>query len=65
MPHTKSSTAQDIELGRPTEIEYLKGYVVRACDAHGLPAPVNRTLHALVKLLEQGPKPAHTGSQRI
>jgi ketopantoate reductase len=27
---------------------------VRACDAHGLPAPVNRTLYALVKLLEQG-----------
>jgi 2-dehydropantoate 2-reductase len=53
MPNTKSSTAQDIELGRPTEIEYLNGYVVRECDAHGLPAPVNRTLYALVKLLEQ------------
>jgi 2-dehydropantoate 2-reductase len=53
MPNTKSSTAQDIELGRPTEIEYLNGYVVRECDALGLPAPVNRTLYALVKLLEQ------------
>jgi 2-dehydropantoate 2-reductase len=53
MPHTKSSTAQDIELGRPTEIEYLNGYVVRECDALGLPAPVNRTLYALVKLKEQ------------
>jgi 2-dehydropantoate 2-reductase len=53
MPHTKSSTAQDIELGRPTEIEYLNGYVVRECDKVGLPAPVNRTLYALVKLLEQ------------
>jgi ketopantoate reductase len=27
---------------------------VRECDARGLPAPVNRTLYALVKLLEQG-----------
>jgi ketopantoate reductase len=27
--------------------------VVRACDALGLPAPVNRTLYALVKLKEQ------------
>jgi 2-dehydropantoate 2-reductase len=53
MPHTKSSTAQDIEIGRPTEIEYLNGYVTRECDALGLPAPVNRTLYALVKLLEQ------------
>jgi 2-dehydropantoate 2-reductase len=54
MPQAISSTAQDLERGRPTEIDYLNGYVVRACDAHGLPAPVNRTLYALVKLLEQG-----------
>jgi 2-dehydropantoate 2-reductase len=53
MPLTISSTAQDMERGRPTEIEYLNGYVVRACDALGLPAPVNRTLYALVKLKEQ------------
>jgi 2-dehydropantoate 2-reductase len=54
MPLAMSSTAQDIERGRPTEIEYLNGYVVRECDARGLPAPVNRTLYALVKLKEQG-----------
>jgi 2-dehydropantoate 2-reductase len=56
MPQAISSTAQDLERGRPTEIDYLNGYVVRECDARGLPAPVNRTLHALVKLLEL-PKP--------
>src|SRR6266436_1938873 len=54
MQQAISSTAQDLERGRPTEIDYLNGYVVRACDARGLPAPVNRTLYALVKLLEQG-----------
>jgi 2-dehydropantoate 2-reductase len=54
MPQAVSSTAQDLERGRPTEIDYLNGYVVRECDALGLPAPVNRTLHALVKLLERG-----------
>jgi 2-dehydropantoate 2-reductase len=54
MPDAVSSTAQDICHGRPTEIDYLNGYVVRECDACGLPAPVNRTLHALVKLLERG-----------
>jgi 2-dehydropantoate 2-reductase len=53
MPQAMSSTAQDIARGRPTEIDYLNGYVVRECDALGLPAPVNRTLWALVKLLEQ------------
>jgi 2-dehydropantoate 2-reductase len=57
MPHAISSTAQDLQRGRTTEIDYLNGYVVRECDARGLPAPVNRTLHALVKLLEQGLSP--------
>jgi 2-dehydropantoate 2-reductase len=57
MPEAMSSTAQDIERGRPTEIEYLNGYVVRECDARGLPAPVNRTLYALVKLLERRETP--------
>ena len=55
MPQAISSTAQDLERGRGTEIDYLNGYVVRECDARGLPAPVNRTLHALVKLLERRP----------
>jgi len=53
MPDAVSSTAQDLARGRPTEIDYLNGYVVRESDARGLPAPVNRTLDALVKLLEQ------------
>ena len=57
MPQAISSTAQDLERGRTTEIDYLNGYVVHECDARGLPAPVNRTLHALVKLLEQGRSP--------
>ena len=55
MPGAISSTAQDIGRGRPTEIDYLNGYIVRECDARGLPAPINRTLHALVKLLERAP----------
>src|SRR5262249_1088490 len=61
MPTTISSTAQDLQRGRPTEIDYLNGYVVRECDALGLPVPVNRTLYALVKLKEQGQKSAPPG----
>ena len=52
MPAQISSTAQDIGLGKPTEIDALNGYVARRGEALGVPAPVNRTLHALVKLLE-------------
>ncbi len=52
MPAQISSTAQDIGFGKPTEVDALNGYVARRGEALGVPAPVNRTLHALVKLLE-------------
>jgi 2-dehydropantoate 2-reductase len=52
MPTQISSTAQDIGLGKATEIDALNGHVARRGAALGVPTPVNRTLHALVKLLE-------------
>jgi 2-dehydropantoate 2-reductase len=47
-----SSTAQDLARGRKTEIDALNGYVARRGAELGVPAPVNQTLHALVKLVE-------------
>jgi 2-dehydropantoate 2-reductase len=52
LDHTVSSTAQDIARGKRTEIDSLNGYVARLGEELGIPTPVNRTLHALVKLLE-------------
>jgi 2-dehydropantoate 2-reductase len=52
MPTQFSSTAQDLARGKPTEIDHLNGYVVRLGEALGIATPANRTLHALVKLLE-------------
>jgi 2-dehydropantoate 2-reductase len=49
-----SSTAQDILRGRRTEIDALNGFVAERARAHGIDTPVNRTLHALVKLRESG-----------
>ncbi len=46
-----SSTAQDLARGKPTEIDYLNGYVCRLGKKHGVPTPVNHTLLTLVKLL--------------
>jgi 2-dehydropantoate 2-reductase len=48
-----SSTAQDVQRGKPTEIDALNGLVAERGDALRIPTPVNRTLHALVKLREQ------------
>jgi 2-dehydropantoate 2-reductase len=53
MPTQVSSTSQDIALGRRTEIDALNGYLVRQAEALGVDVPVNRTLHALVKLRER------------
>ena len=52
MAEATSSTAQDLARGKPTEIDSLNGYVARCGAELGVPAPVNSTLHALVKLLE-------------
>jgi len=49
-----SSTAQDIVRGKPTEIDALNGFVVERANALSIDVPVNRTLHALVKLREAG-----------
>ena len=52
MPLQRSSTAQDLARGKPTEIDYLNGFVVRRGEALGIATPANRVLWALVKLLE-------------
>jgi 2-dehydropantoate 2-reductase len=52
MPGQYSSTAQDLSRGKRTEIDHLNGLVVRRGEALGVPTPVNRVLHALVKLIE-------------
>ncbi len=53
MPGAISSTAQDLARGKRTEIDALNGYVARRGAELGIATPVNRTLHALVKLLEE------------
>lgn len=47
-----SSTAQDLNRGRLTEIDALNGYVARRGAELAVPAPVNHALFTLVKLAE-------------
>jgi len=58
MPDQYSSTAQDIQRGKATEIDALNGFVAQKGAALGVDTPVNRTLHALVKLREMA-QPQH------
>ena len=52
MPGQRSSTAQDLARGKPSEIDHLNGFIVRRGRELGVPTPVNETLYALVKLVE-------------
>jgi len=51
-----SSTAQDLNRGRPTEIDALNGYIARRGAELGVPVPVNHALCTLVKLAERRPR---------
>lgn len=57
MPQQYSSTAQDLARGKPTEIDYLNGYVVRKGAALGIPTPANLALQVMVKLHEARQQP--------
>ncbi len=52
--HARSSMADDLARGRPTEIDALCGEVVRLARAHGRDAPLNARMRDLV---ETDPRP--------
>ena len=52
MAEAVSSTAQDMNRGKRTEIDSLNGYVSRRGAELGVSTPVNQALYALVKLAE-------------
>ena len=45
----ESSMLQDVKRGKRTEIDAISGEIVRLAEKLGMEAPVNKTLHALVK----------------
>ena len=49
----KTSMLQDIEMGRPLELESVVGAVLELGDMQGIPMPHTRTLYACTKLLIQ------------
>jgi 2-dehydropantoate 2-reductase len=53
MPNQTSSTAQDLARGKPSEIDFLNGYVVRKGAEFGVATPTNQALQVMVKLAER------------
>jgi 2-dehydropantoate 2-reductase len=52
MAEALSSTAQDMNRGKRTEIDSLNGYIARRGAELGVSTPVNHALYTLVKLVE-------------
>ncbi len=57
----RSSMADDLALGRPTEVDALCGAVVRLARAHGLGAPLNARMVALLST----PRPRAIGGRAL
>ncbi len=51
-----TSMYDDWKAGRPTEIDYLNGYVVRTGRELGIPTPVNEALTAMIKTITEKEK---------
>lgn len=52
-PQARSSMWDDLDRGRPTEVDYLNGEVVRLAQANGLEAPINARICELIHAAEQ------------
>ena len=50
----KSSSLQSLERGRPTEIQYFNGYIVRKGAEVGVVCPINDRLTRMVEEIEEG-----------
>jgi 2-dehydropantoate 2-reductase len=50
----KASMLQDLESGRPTEIDYINGVVSSAGEKYHVPTPANDTVVRVVKAIEAG-----------
>jgi 2-dehydropantoate 2-reductase len=53
----RTSMAEDLTQGRPTEIDALCGEVVRLAHAHGTAAPANERISELVRAWPRDPRP--------
>lgn len=64
-PVARSSMADDLAAGRPTEIDWINGEVLRLAEQHGTRAPANERLHALVQAAERSTTRPHWSGEAL
>ena len=62
-PEARSSMWEDLEAGRPTEIDYLQGEIVELAARAGRAAPINAALAGLVRAAEAGGRRDFSGEE--
>jgi len=55
-PEARSSMWEDLQAGRPTEIDYIQGEIVRLAENHRRSAPLNKRVMQLIKDAERAGK---------
>lgn len=50
----RPSMAQDVEKGRPTEIDHINGLIVERGTSHGIPTPLNAAICNVIRNIEAG-----------
>ena len=53
LPQNKTSTLQDIEAGRRTEVDIFSGTIMRLGKKYGIPTPYNEMFYNMIKVLEE------------
>lgn len=51
---TRTAALQDVSKGRPTEIDYVNGFIARKGREVNVPTPLNEAVNSMVKQIEQG-----------
>ncbi|MEK1890623.1 MAG: 2-dehydropantoate 2-reductase [Phyllobacterium sp.] len=62
-PHARSSMWEDLSRGRPTEIDYLQGVILRLAQEKNIDVPLTRRIVACIKEAEGKPLRSHTVEQ--
>ncbi|NTS30866.1 2-dehydropantoate 2-reductase [Phyllobacterium sp. BT25] len=59
-PHARSSMWEDLSWGRPTEIDYLQGVILRLAQEKNIDVPLTRRIIACIREAEGKPLRSHT-----